>query len=211
MGEEPKFIGIFEKNGFVSKLDFYMLDKTYQYQQARYDAGLPVVPISVNQSRIHMQEEDYLDKMRAIISRYTVKDAVELEITETAFDFGSNAQREASIHVVKSLKEMGYRILMDDFGTGYSDIALLNVLPMDVMKIDRSILIAPGDSERKKNLLTLIAQLGHGFGMDVICEGIETEEQEKLLIECGCEYGQGYLYGKPMKEEDYTTFLETHL
>ncbi|MGN0941494.1 MAG: EAL domain-containing protein [Selenomonadaceae bacterium] len=206
-----KFIGIFEKNGFVSKLDFYMLDKTYQYQQARYDAGLPVVPISVNQSRIHMQEEDYLDKMRAIISRYTVKDAVELEITETAFDFGSNAQREASIHVVKSLKEMGYRILMDDFGTGYSDIALLNVLPMDVMKIDRSILIAPGDSERKKNLLTLIAQMGHGFGMDVICEGIETEEQEKLLIECGCEYGQGYLYGKPMKEEDYTTFLETHL
>ena len=206
-----RFIGIFEKNGFVTKLDFYMLEKTYKYQQARHDAGLPVVPISVNQSRLHMQEQDYIKEMRRVHDRYTVSDAIELEITESAFDFGSSAQRDASIKIVGELKDMGFGISMDDFGTGYSDIALLNVLPFDVMKIDRSILIAPGDRERKMNLIKQVVQMGHGFGMHVICEGIETTEQEELLTECGCEYGQGYYYGKPMPMDDFTKFLETHL
>ena len=206
-----RFIGIFEKNGFVTKLDFYMLEKTYKYQQARHDAGLPVVPISVNQSRLHMQEQDDIKEMRRVHDRYTVSDAIELEITESAFDFGSSAQRDASIKIVGELKDMGFGISMDDFGTGYSDIALLNVLPFDVMKIDRSILIAPGDRERKMNLIKQVVQMGHGFGMHVICEGIETTEQEELLTECGCEYGQGYYYGKPMPMDDFTKFLETHL
>lgn len=206
-----KFIRIFEKNGFVTQLDFDMLDKTYRYQQERFDKGLPIVPISVNQSRLHMQEKDYIEKMKSVHSHYTVTGGIELEITETAFDFTSGSKRDASVKIVRMLKDMGYIISMDDFGTGYSDTALLNILPMDVMKIDRSLLVMPGDPERRKNLLRQIVQMGHGFGMKVICEGIETPEQEELLIECGCEYGQGYLFGRPMRADDFTKFLETHL
>ena len=78
------------------------------------------------------------------------------------------------------------------------------------MKIDRSMLLASEGSERMQTVLRQMIELGHALGMRVICEGIETEEQEELLIACGCEYGQGFLYGKPMRRADYEAFLKTH-
>ena len=105
---------------------------------------------------------------------------------------------------------MGFAIDMDDFGSGYSDLALLNQLPLDVMKIDRSLLVASEDSSRMQIVLRQMIDLGHALGMRVICEGIETEEQEQLLIACGCEYGQGFRYGRPMLPADYEDFLREH-
>ena len=89
-------------------------------------------------------------------------------------------------------------------------LSLLNQLPLDVMKIDRSLLLASEGSERMCVVLRQMTGLGHALGMKVICEGIETTAQEELLIDCGCEYGQGYLYGKPMKRADFEEFLKTH-
>ena len=99
---------------------------------------------------------------------------------------------------------------MDDFGSGYSDLSLLNYLPLDVMKIDRSLLLASEDSPRMRAVLQKMVELGHTLGMAVICEGIETLAQERLLLDCGCEFGQGYLYGKPMQREAFETFLREH-
>ena len=106
---------------------------------------------------------------------------------------------------------MGFAIDMNDFGSGYSDLSLLNQLPLDVMKIDRSLLLASEGSERMCVVLRQMVGLGHALGMKVICEGIETTTQEELLIGCGCEYGQGYLYGKPMKRADFEAFLKEHV
>ncbi len=100
---------------------------------------------------------------------------------------------------------------MDDFGTGYSDMTLLDALPLDVMKLDRSLLLASENSNRMRSVLARMTDLGHALGMTVICEGIETEEQEQMLIDCGCEHGQGYLYGKPMPQEEFEAFLAAHL
>ena len=83
-------------------------------------------------------------------------------------------------------------------------------LPLDVMKIDRSLLLASEGSERMCIVLQQMIDLGHALGMKVICEGIETEAQENLLRRCGCEYGQGYLYGKPMPRAEFETFLRQH-
>ena len=180
-----------------------------RFQREAAEKGLPVVPISVNQSRVHMREQGYLTRMQALIDRYATQ-GIELELTETAFDFTDYALREHSIAVVAALHAMGFAIDMDDFGSGYSDLSLLDQLPLDVMKIDRSLLLASEGSERMCIVLQQMIDLGHALGMKVICEGIETEAQENLLRRCGCEYGQGYLYGKPMPRAEFETFLRQH-
>ena len=205
-----KFIPLFERNGFITKLDFYNLVHVMKMQRDRRGCGLPVVPISVNQSRFHMQEKGYLQRMKELVGIYST-DGVELELTETAFDLAGREQRENALAVVTELKRLGFRIDMDDFGTGYSDLTLLDALPLDVMKLDRSLLLASENSNRMRSVLARMTDLGHALGMTVICEGIETEEQEQMLIDCGCEHGQGYLYGKPMPQEEFEAFLAAHL
>lgn len=206
-----EFISLFESNGFITHLDFYMLEHVMRYQLAREQQKLPLVPISVNQSRLHMQERGYLKRMQQLVRTYRTNGEVSLELLESAFDFASVQQKEHAITVVQSLKEMGFTIDMDDFGSGYSDLSLLNALPLDVMKLDRSMLMASQGSSRMKSVLRHMIDLGHALGMTVICEGIETEEQEELLRSLGCEDGQGYLYSKPLPEEEFTEFLRTHL
>ena len=201
---------IFERNGFITKLDFYNLVHVMKLQQGRRAQGLPVVPISVNQSRFHMQEKGYLQRMKELVGIYST-DGVELELTETAFDLAGRDQRENALAVVTELKRLGFCIDMDDFGTGYSDMTLLDALPLDVMKLDRSLLLASENSNRMRSVLARMTDLGHALGMTVICEGIETEEQEQMLIDCGCEHGQGYLYGKPMPQEEFEACLAAHL
>ncbi len=205
-----KFIPLFERNGFITKLDFYNLVHVMKMQRDRRAKGLPVVPVSVNQSRFHMQEKGYLQRMAELVGIYST-DGVELELTETAFDLAGREQRENALAVVTELKRLGFRIDMDDFGSGYSDLTLLDALPLDVMKLDRSLLLASENSERMRSVLARMTDLGHALGMTVICEGIETEEQEQMLIDCGCEHGQGYLYGKPMPQEEFESFLAAHL
>ena len=205
-----KFIPLFEQNGFVIQVDYYILEKTCQLQRARLDAGKEVVPISVNQSRLHMTEDGYLDKMKAIIEKYNLPpDTIELEITETMFgDFDKKASRQNAERIINGLKSFGYMISVDDFGAGYSSFSLLSSLPMDIMKIDRSVLTGADSSQKMKTILGKVIELGHSLGMSVICEGIETVEEENLLLSLGCQYGQGFLNAKPMPVDDFINFFE---
>ena len=212
MGFMPpgKFIPLFEKNGFVISVDYAILEQAFRFQKKRLEEGKEVVPISVNQSRLHMTEDGYLEKMKAIVEKYGLpRGLIELELTETVFgDFDQAESQKNAAGIIHALHEMGFTISVDDFGSGYSSYMLLNQLPMDVMKIDRSLLTSSEDSKRMQAILGNVIQLGKTLGMQVICEGIETPEQEKILLELGCHYGQGYLNGKPMKEEDFVAFFE---
>ena len=205
-----KFIPLFEQNGFVIQVDYYILEKTCQLQRERLDAGKEVVPISVNQSRLHMTEDGYLDKMRAIVEKYKLPpNLIELEITETMFgDFDKKASRQNAERIINGLKELGFMISVDDFGAGYSSFSLLSSLPMDIMKIDRSVLTGADTSQKMKKILGKVIELGHSLGMSVICEGIETVEEENLLLSLGCRYGQGFLNAKPMPVDDFISFFE---
>ena len=205
-----KFIPLFEQNGFVIQVDYYILEKSFQLQKSRIEAGKEVIPISVNQSRLHMTEDGYLEKMRAIVEKYQLPPGlIELEITETMFeDFDAKASRENAEKIIRSLKEMGFIISVDDFGAGYSSYSLLGKLTMDVMKIDRSVLTGADKSQRMKKILGNVIKLGNSLDMTVICEGIETREEENLLLELGCHYGQGYFNAKPMPVDDFIKFFE---
>ena len=205
-----KFIPLFEENGFVIQVDYYILEKTFQLQKERLAAGKEVIPISVNQSRLHMTEENYLEKMKAIVEKYNLPPGlIELEITETMFgDFDNKSSQQNAMKIVQGLHELGFSLSVDDFGSGYSSFSLLGILPMEVMKIDRSVLTGADTSERMKEILAYVIKLGHALNMEVLCEGIETHEQEILLLGLGCRLGQGFFNAKPMPVEEFVNFFE---
>mgnify|MGYP002622443178 CR=1 FL=1 len=205
-----KFIPLFEENGFVIQVDYYILEKTFQLQKDRLESGKEVIPISVNQSRLHMTEEGYLEKMKAIVEKYNIPAGlIELEVTETMFgDFDNKASQQNAIKVVQGLHELGFPLSVDDFGSGYSSFGLLGILPMEVMKIDRSVLTGADTSERMKEILAYVIKLGHALDMEVLCEGIETREQEILLLGLGCRLGQGFFNAKPMPVDEFEKFFE---
>jgi len=212
MGFMPpgKFIPIFETNGFVIQVDYALLIQAFELQKRRLSEGKRIVPISVNQSRLHITEDGYLEKMKAIVDRYKLPPGlIELEVTETMFgDFDQASYRENASQVMEELKKMGFALSLDDFGSGFSSFTMLDYLPLDVMKIDRSLLVASDSSERMRAILGNVIRLGNTLKMKVLCEGIETEEQEQLLLRLGCPYGQGYLNSKPLPEKDFIEFIE---
>ncbi len=205
-----KFIPLFEENGFVIPVDYYLLEKTFQLQKERLEAGKKVVPISVNQSRLHMTEDGYLEKMKALVDKYKLPEGlIELEVTETMFgDFDSKSNQGKAASIVRGLHDLGFTISIDDFGSGYSSFMMLGSLPMDVMKIDRSLLTGADTSKRMSKILGNVIKLGQSLKMMVICEGIETVEEENLLLKLGCYYGQGFLNAKPMPVDDFIKFFE---
>ena len=207
-----QFIDLFEKNGFIIPFDYYMLEHVCKLQQKYLAEGRKIVPIAVNLSGLHMRELDFVENMRAIKETYALPaGAVELELTETAFiDYDTKEESTSAAAIVAALREMGYAIAMDDFCTGYSSIAMLQRLPMDVMKIDRAMLLASENSLRGQTILKNVVNFGSSLEMLVLCEGIETEEQERMLLENGCKYGQGFLFSRPMPNEKYVEFIEEH-
>ena len=207
------FIDIMEKTGAIIDFDYYMLEHVCTIQRQRLDQGRPVVSIAVNQSGLHMREEEYLSRMQEIANRYHLPPGtINLEITETAFiDFDSKNGHWNASAIVDALKEMGYTIAMDDFCTGYSSIVMLHHLHMDTMKIDRAMLLAAEASERGRTILKNVIAFGLSLNMNVLCEGIETKEQEELLIKLGSDSGQGFYYARPMPvKEFYEEFLPKH-
>ncbi|MBO4400440.1 MAG: EAL domain-containing protein [Selenomonadaceae bacterium] len=206
-----KFIPLFEQNGFVIPVDHYLLEKTCQLQRERLDAGKEVVPISVNQSRLHMiAEEGYLEKMQAVVDKYKLPAGlIELEVTETVFgDFDAKAGVKSAEEIINALHAMGFSISVDDFGSGYSSYTMLGNLPFDTLKVDRSILVGADTSEKMRTILANVISLGNSLKMHVITEGIETREQEELLLKLNCHLGQGFLNAKPMPVDDFIAFFE---
>lgn len=205
-----EFIPLFEKNAFVIELDYYMLSKIRMLQQSRSRDGRLCVPLSVNQSGMHFSEDNYIDRMKEMADRIPIPEGlVELEVTESAFfDITTKDPRHNARETMLRLREMGYTFSMDDFSKGYSSVFSLLTLPMDTVKIDMDMLNAAMKSDRARKIFTGIVELCRRAGMKVICEGIETVSHEELLLSCGCNYGQGYLFSKPMPLSVFLNMLD---
>lgn len=194
------FIPLFEKNGFVEKIDFYMLEEICKYLRKMIDEGRDVYPISVNQSRYLFNDPDYVSRVKDILLKYDIPvGLIELELTETVFFH----ERDRMIKMMNELKYIHVRLSIDDFGSGYSSFNLLKDVPFDVLKIDRLFLSDSTQSEKGKWILKEIVEMSHGLGMDVICEGVETTEQSEMLLSIGCKHAQGFLYARPVPMEEY--------
>ena len=195
-----EFIPVFEKNGFIEQIDFYMLEEICRYIRRMIDEGREVYPVSINQSRYLLYDPNYLMKVQEIMIRYKVpRGLVELEITETVF-FN---EKERMLEVMRHLKEFNMSLSIDDFGSGYSSLNLLRDIPFDVLKIDRGFLDESVQSDTGKWILRKIVEMAEGLNLKVICEGVETHEQVEMLLDIGCIYAQGFLYSRPIPIEEF--------
>ncbi len=195
-----EFIPVFERNGFIEHIDFYMLDEVCKYIRQMIDEGREVYPVSINQSRYLLYDPNYIMKVQEIMLKYRVpKGLIELEITETVF-FN---EKERMLDVMRNLKEFNMNLSIDDFGSGYSSLNLLRDIPFDVLKIDRGFLDESVQSDSGKWILRKIVEMAEGLHLKVICEGVETHEQVEMLLDIGCIYAQGFLYSRPIPIEEF--------
>jgi len=161
------------------------------------DENKPIIPISVNVSRKNMIDDSYIEYLDLLIKKYKLeKSYLELEITETIDDKTINRS-------IDLLKEQGYTLLMDDFGSGYSSLNMLKDTKFDVIKIDRMFLNNFTESDRGQQIIKSTISMSHSIGLDIIAEGVETQEQVQFLSECGCDTVQGFYYAKPMTVSEF--------
>lgn len=203
-----KFIPLFEKNGFVVKLDFFILEEMIKKMKELKNEGINNFTISVNQSRATICDPMYINKLIRLISKYQVTPSlIELEVTESIF----TVDYEEVLSVIAKAKHMGFKISMDDFGSGYSSLNLLKEMPINELKLDRMFLNETSTSIRSKLIITNIIAMAKALEIDVICEGVETLEQAEFLKEIKCDMAQGYYFGKPMAMAKFEEILRSQI
>ena len=203
-----KFISLFEQNGFCKHLDLYMFEKCCQILRKWIDEGITPITISVNQTKALFVSDDYTEKLLEITSRYQVPPKyIVLEILE-GLAFENIAELNQTI---AKLNNAGFNVSMDDFGSGYSSLNTLGKLHIDKIKLDRMFLMDLREEQRSSQyeVMALIFAMAKKLGIETVTEGVETKEEEDLIISMGCNYGQGYYYSKPIPVDDfYNTFLK---
>lgn len=194
------FISLFEKYGLISKYDFYVLHLLCKTMQRWIRENRKIFPISVNQSRTHLTEPNYIEYFIQVVDSYQIPhELIVFELTESAFTESEKLLQ----HFMMSLKNAGFQIAIDDFGTGFSGISLLSRVNADILKVDKSLLNGINTSRRQMTIFWKIIEMAHSIGMRVICEGVETKEQLNDIRLLKCDIAQGYLIGKPIPLEEF--------
>lgn len=200
-----EFIPVFEKNGFISELDYFVLRTTCQMIRRWLDGGKKVYPVSVNVSRTDLYNPNLLEQIKACVAEYDVPhDLIAFELTESAF-VSDNMQL---YNLAKLLRENHFHVMMDDFGSGYSSLNSLREIPVDVLKIDLKFLPPSSDDRRGNVILHSVVEMANRLGLEVIVEGVETIEQADFLLSIGCRNAQGFYFYRPMPVSEYERCLE---
>lgn len=190
-----RFIPIFEKNGFITKIDDYMISHTAALQAKWLSEGKRVVPISVNVSRAHFTQADLAEHICALVDAYNLPhEYLEIELTESAF-FDDKA---ALLNTVQKLKGLGFELSMDDFGAGYSSLNSLKDLPLDVLKLDAEFFRGDVDDKRGQIVVSEAIHMAKNLDMRIVAEGVEQKDQVDFLATVGCDMIQGYYFSKPV-------------
>ena len=197
-----QFIPIIEENGFIKQVDYYIWNEACRFIRKCIDSGITDCPVSVNVSRVHLQDDECIYVLSNLVNEYEIpKQLLELEITETVND------QQVSMKAFQ-LKEEGYTLLMDDFGSGYSSLNILLETPFDVIKLDKKFMENMMVSAKGRMILEQVVSMANRLGLGLLAEGVETKEQVELLQNIGCDQVQGYYYAKPMAAEDFFTLLK---
>ena len=208
-----EFIPVLEREGTICVMDFYVLECVCSQIRSWLQQGIEPVRVSANFSKIHLHNKKLAEDIIAVLKKYDVDSKyIEVEITETCGyeDF------DALYDFVKSMKNYGIHTSIDDFGTGYSSLNLLSDLDVDIIKLDKSFIqtsdypsVHKSDKKHKSTEIVIktIINMAHELGMQIICEGVETDEQARFLKELNCDMVQGYLYARPLPVEEYENIL----
>lgn len=199
------FIPILESEGSVCQLDFYVLESVCMDLRKWIDSGMQPVRVSTNLSRLHFHDEKLAQKIADILKKYDIPgEYIEAELTEmSGFE-----DIEAMKRFIAEMHKNGIRTSIDDFGTGYSSLNLLKSLDVDIIKLDRTFVIniekhSHNDEVVVKNIVNMVNELN----MDIIAEGVETDEQAEFLKKINCKTVQGFLFDQPMPREEFVKRL----
>lgn len=199
------FIPLLEELGLIAELDWYMLCETCRFLAEEIKAERHIVTVSVNFSRLHAKEPDFAERLAKTVDSYGVpRRLIEVEITESALAFDGID----IIKFVRTIKDAGFEISIDDFGSGLSSLNFVKDVPASVLKIDKSLLSGNCENEKERIVLESIFDFAHRLKLITVAEGVETKEQLGFLRTCGCELIQGFLFSKPMPEEDFREKLK---
>lgn len=199
-----EFIPLFEKNGFITKLDQFVWDKACAALRSWDLQGHHSFYVSVNVSRADIYNSDLAHTLKQMVQQYGLSPSrLHLEITETAY----TENPRQLIDTVTQLREQGFVIEMDDFGSGYSSLNMLNEMPIDILKLDIKFIHNEMAKPRSQGILKFIIRLARWMKLDVVAEGVETKEQFHRLEDLGCDYVQGYYFAKPMPYGEFDRLL----
>lgn len=204
-----EFIPMIEQSGQIVELDYFVYREVFKFIAGRMKENKPIVPISVNVSRAHLNKMDILSYVKSLFGEYRIRpDLIEFELTENIYIENT----EKALQLIEGLHKMGTKVSMDDFGSGYSSLNLLSRLPIDIIKLDKVFLQdEETDNNLKENdkiIISCIIDMARKLRITSLCEGVETSEQSDYLSEIGCELQQGYYFSRPIPENDFENFMD---
>ena len=194
------FIPLFESNGLIQKLDFWIWKKAIEYIASWKEKYGKAITLSINISRVDLYNHNLVGYLEDNLEKYGVsKDNLYLEITESAY----TEETVQLLYVVDKLRNDGFKIEMDDFGTGYSSLAMLAQVPVDVIKMDMQFVSGLRSNEKRETMIRLVMDIAKQLGIGTIAEGVEEKETVDFLKSVGCHTIQGYYFSKPLPEEEF--------
>lgn len=201
------FIPLFESNGLIVEVDYFVYKKVFEHLRKRLDEELPVVPISMNVSRAHLASDGILEYIKTLFDTYQIPpELVEFELTENIYI----ENMTAVLPLIHHMRDLGVKISMDDFGAGHSSLNELNRLPLDTIKLDR-VFMSENLNEKQRIILSSIVEMSKKLNIAVLCEGVENDSQNEFLRKIGCDMVQGYYYSQPLSEEEFVEYIKTRL
>ena len=193
------FIPVAEKTGLIDRIDSAVFRKSAAFIGNMISQTGSNITLSVNVSVRHLMKKGFIEEIRELIEQSGIPASqLEIEITESVMI----ESLEKAMSYIDELRNMGIQIAIDDFGTGYSSLSYLNSIPATLLKIDKSFIDKMNSSEKSKQYVAAIISLGHIMGYEVISEGVEENDQLETLKEIGCDYIQGYIWGRPLPQEE---------
>lgn len=192
------FVPVLENSGKVLDLDWYVMKYVFTKIRDWLAEGRRVVPVSINLSKLHFYYDDLVDRIIEEFEKYDFSpEYIEFEVTESVFF----EEAELIIHKIEKLRERGFKVSVDDFGAGYSSLNLIGILPVDTIKLDKGFIKNSLGNKRGKDIIKGLISILNEIDLDIVCEGIETKEEEREVYEFGCDSMQGFLYDRPIPVE----------
>ncbi len=211
--EDPKygflspadFIQTLEEYYQIYKLDIFVVEKVFQNFVSAKEQGLPLIPVSLNFSRLDFDSINLAEDVENLLQKYGIdKKLIHIEVTESTLSEDDEKLKE----ILKKFRSNGYALWLDDFGAGYSGLNVLKEYDFDMMKIDMKFLSGFSGNEKARRILKNIISMAKELKMSTLTEGVETEEAYQFLKENGCEQIQGYLFGRPMPDHEFNEKLK---
>jgi len=198
------FIPLLEDTGLIVSVGEWVMSKACEQLRNWHAAGITVPQVAVNIAPRQLVDENFTNKVQQILADSRLEASfLELEITESTL----MENEELSIKTLRELHDMGVSIAMDDFGTGYSSLRYLRVFPLRTLKIDRAFVCNLPYNQDDCNLASMIITMGHGMGLKVVAEGVETEAQYSFLKGLDCDLTLGYFFSRPLPHDQIGDFL----